>query len=127
HATRADGGAGCRRRRSKARVRCDDGYEEDRRRRDRGGAARLTVQTFLQNRRASFDKLRMRGNLDGRKKDPHPELVEGRKAPIPIFRKRLIHALLRGWQARIPGNAATLPLDWPAEAVACDQGDITSR
>jgi hypothetical protein len=31
---------------------------------------------------ASFDKLRMRGNLGGRKKDPHPELVEGRTALI---------------------------------------------
>ena len=42
HAARADRGDGGRRRRSKARVRCDDGHEEDRRRRDRGGAARLT-------------------------------------------------------------------------------------
>jgi len=32
---------------------------------------------------ASFDKLRMRGSLDGTKKDPHPELVEGRTVPIP--------------------------------------------
>jgi len=37
----------------------------------------------LHKQRASFDKLRMRGNLTGIKKDPHPELVEGRKVLIP--------------------------------------------
>jgi predicted 3-demethylubiquinone-9 3-methyltransferase (glyoxalase superfamily) len=43
HAARADRGDGCRRRRSKARVQCDDDHEEDRRRRDREGTAGLTV------------------------------------------------------------------------------------
>jgi len=33
--------------------------------------------------RASFDKLRKRGNLGGTKNYPHPELVEGRTALIP--------------------------------------------
>src|SRR5215475_1965849 len=33
-------------------------------------------------RGASFDKLRMRGSLDGTKKGPHPELVEGRTTLI---------------------------------------------
>jgi bifunctional non-homologous end joining protein LigD len=37
----------------------------------------------LQSQGASFDKLRMRGSFPGRKKDPHPELVEGRTAAIP--------------------------------------------
>src|SRR4030095_11918190 len=33
--------------------------------------------------RASFDKLRIRSDLGGTKKEPHPELVEGRPAAIP--------------------------------------------
>jgi hypothetical protein len=33
---------------------------------------------------ASFDKLRMRGNLGGIKNPPHPELVEGRMSSIPV-------------------------------------------
>jgi predicted 3-demethylubiquinone-9 3-methyltransferase (glyoxalase superfamily) len=33
------------RRRSKARVRCDDGHEEDRRSRDQGGTARVTLRS----------------------------------------------------------------------------------
>jgi hypothetical protein len=37
----------------------------------------------LHEHHASFDKLRMRDNLSGRKKDPHPELVEGCTALIP--------------------------------------------
>jgi hemerythrin len=37
----------------------------------------------LHDQPASFDKLRMRGNLSGVKKEPHPELVEGRTLPIP--------------------------------------------
>jgi hypothetical protein len=36
----------------------------------------------LQGDRASFDRLRMRSNLGGTKKDPHPEPVEGRTAVI---------------------------------------------
>src|SRR5262245_59357261 len=38
HAARIDRGAGCRRRGSETRVRGDDGYEEDRRLRVRGGS-----------------------------------------------------------------------------------------
>jgi hypothetical protein len=34
--------------------------------------------SHLHEHPASFDKLRMRGNLGGTKKAPHPELVEGR-------------------------------------------------
>ncbi|MGE0119154.1 MAG: DNA ligase D [Dongiaceae bacterium] len=37
----------------------------------------------LQSQGASFDKLRMRENSGGTKKAPHPELVEGRTAPVP--------------------------------------------
>jgi hypothetical protein len=37
----------------------------------------------LREQRASFDKLRMRDNLNGTKKNPHPELVEGRTTLIP--------------------------------------------
>ena len=37
----------------------------------------------LHERDASFDTLRMRGNLNGPKNIPHPELVEGRTALIP--------------------------------------------
>jgi hypothetical protein len=37
------------------------------------------------DRRASFDKLRMRRNLGGTKKDPHPDLVEGRTVLIPAW------------------------------------------
>jgi hypothetical protein len=33
---------------------------------------------LLHEKHASFDKLRMRGSFSGTKKDPHPELVEGR-------------------------------------------------
>ncbi len=43
HAARADRGAGGRRRRSKASIRCHDGHEENRRRRDQSGAARLIL------------------------------------------------------------------------------------
>jgi cobalt-precorrin 5A hydrolase/precorrin-3B C17-methyltransferase len=42
------------------------------------------ISSSLQNRPASFDKLRMRDNLGGTKKDPHPELVEGRTSPVPV-------------------------------------------
>jgi predicted ATP-grasp superfamily ATP-dependent carboligase len=38
---------------------------------------------FLHAQGASFDKLRIRGNRNGTKKIPHPELVEGRAALIP--------------------------------------------
>jgi hypothetical protein len=37
----------------------------------------------LHDQGASFDMLTMRGNPTGTKKDPHPQLVEGRTAPIP--------------------------------------------
>src|SRR5437762_3006759 len=45
HAAGADRGAGARRRRSEARIRRHDGHEEDRRRRDHGGATRLRSGT----------------------------------------------------------------------------------
>src|SRR5882724_2116519 len=48
------------------------------------------IHTSLQDRPASFDKLRMRENLGGTKKDPHPELVEGRTSPIPFSSKPLM-------------------------------------
>src|SRR6185312_4863537 len=51
---------------------------------------RYGIHTSLQNHPASFDKLRMRGNLGGTKKSPHPELVEGRMLAIPVSCKRLI-------------------------------------
>jgi hypothetical protein len=41
------------------------------------------MHTSLQTHPASFDKLRMRENLTGTKKIPHPELVEGRRSVIP--------------------------------------------
>jgi len=44
----------------------------------------VTVRA-LRDYRASFDKLRMRKGLGGMKKDPHPELVEGRIVLIPFF------------------------------------------
>ncbi len=37
----------------------------------------------LQDQGASFDKLRMRNDFRGTKKEPHPELAEGRTAAIP--------------------------------------------
>jgi hypothetical protein len=37
----------------------------------------------LHEQGASFDKLRMRKNLGGMKKEPHPELVEGRSDADP--------------------------------------------
>ncbi|MGE0119738.1 MAG: hypothetical protein AB7S71_11295 [Dongiaceae bacterium] len=37
---------------------------------------------------ASFDKLRMRDDFHGTKKNPHPELVEGRAALIPVSVRR---------------------------------------
>src|SRR6185312_14827043 len=40
--------------------------------------------TGLHGKPVSFDKLRMRRNLGGTKKDPHPELVEGRALPIQV-------------------------------------------
>src|SRR5262245_101 len=53
----------------------------------RRGAAEQTdvAQHLLSLARpyASFDRLRMRENLSGTKKSPHPELVEGRIALIP--------------------------------------------
>src|SRR5215472_4588622 len=45
YAARADRGAGGRRRRSKARVRCDDGHGEDRHSRDQGGTARVRLRS----------------------------------------------------------------------------------
>jgi hypothetical protein len=43
---------------------------------------------MLHERRAPFDTLRMRGNFGGTKKNPHPELVEGR--PMQL-QQRVIH------------------------------------
>jgi hypothetical protein len=37
---------------------------------------------FLHGHPASFDELRLKGNLTGTKKTPHPENVEGRTSPI---------------------------------------------
>src|SRR5882672_11204601 len=44
----------------------------------------------LHDHPASFDKLRMRGNLGGTKKNPHPEPVEGRTQSIQASCKRLM-------------------------------------
>ena len=44
----------------------------------------------LHDPRASFDRLRMRGNLGGMKNLPHPEPVEGRTLPIQVSCKRLM-------------------------------------
>ena len=54
-----------------------------------------TLLAGLHDHPASFDKLRMRDNLGGTKKHPHPELVEGRTAPIPVSGKRVERCLAR--------------------------------
>ncbi|MGE0165967.1 MAG: hypothetical protein AB7S71_22820, partial [Dongiaceae bacterium] len=51
---------------------------------------RYRMHTSLQNHPASFDKLRMRENLTGTKKIPHPELVEGRTSIVLVSCKQLI-------------------------------------
>jgi hypothetical protein len=43
----------------------------------------------LQSDGASFDRLRMRDDLGGMKKAPHPELVEGRTLPIQVSRNKV--------------------------------------
>jgi cobalt-precorrin 5A hydrolase / precorrin-3B C17-methyltransferase len=48
------------------------------------GWLRGAIPPGLQGQPASFDKLRMREDLGGTKKDPHPELVEGRTSPVPV-------------------------------------------
>jgi hypothetical protein len=50
---------------------------------------------------ASFDKLRMRGNLGGTKKSPHPEPVEGRTSPIPTLE---IYPQGRSSTTAVPGS-----------------------
>jgi len=45
---------------------------------------RATARDGLHDHPASFDKLRMRNDLGGTKKSPHPELVEGRASPAPV-------------------------------------------
>src|SRR5882724_2565088 len=49
-------------------------------------APRLRVRPFgvWQEPRASFDRLRMRGNFGGTRKDPHAELVEARNARVQV-------------------------------------------
>jgi CO/xanthine dehydrogenase Mo-binding subunit/aerobic-type carbon monoxide dehydrogenase small subunit (CoxS/CutS family) len=59
----------------------------------------LAAASGSHQRPASFDKLRMRGNLGGTKKGPHPELVEGRTSPIPAVGARLV---------RVDGGAKVL-------------------
>ena len=52
----------------------------------------MCAQPRLHERSASFDKLRMRSVLGGVKKGPHPELVEGRTASIPVSRHSTLDA-----------------------------------
>jgi len=59
---------------------------------------------LLQDDPASFDKLRMRCNLRGTKKDPHPEPVEGRNTPIQVSCKQLT-ALVCGSHRRLTAIA----------------------
>src|SRR5262249_27062019 len=48
------------------------------------------TRASLQGHPASFDKLRMRENLRGTMKDPHPELVEGRMSAIQVSCRQFI-------------------------------------
>jgi hypothetical protein len=54
------------------------------------GFRRYRIHTSLQDRPACFDKLSMRTDFSGITCIPHPELVEGRTAPIPFSGKSLM-------------------------------------
>ena len=53
-----------------------------------GTRRRGDAEKSLQERFASFDKLRMRKDFGGTKKSPHPEPVEGRTLLMPVSCRR---------------------------------------
>jgi len=50
-----------------------------------GGDVATRPMRSLHDDSASFDRLRMKGNLGGTKEEPHPEPVEGRRLQIQAF------------------------------------------
>ena len=75
HAARVDRGHGRRRRRGKAGVYRDDGHAQDRRRRDRGGEARLTI-----------DPTGLRQGLDQSGYTCHRQTEAGFPTPVALRR-----------------------------------------
>ena len=61
-----------RRRGSKARIRCDDGYEEDGRRRDHGGAARLRLRLWVGAATAGWERRNIAACTHGAPGEPIP-------------------------------------------------------
>jgi CO/xanthine dehydrogenase Mo-binding subunit/aerobic-type carbon monoxide dehydrogenase small subunit (CoxS/CutS family) len=74
----------------------------------------LAVASRLHRQPASFDKLRMRENLSGMKKDPHPELVEGRRLPIPAVGARLTRV---DGEVKVLGTELYGADQWPADCL----------
>src|SRR6185295_5495407 len=64
------------------------------------GDSDIQWATGLHANPASFDRLRMRTNFGGTKKDPHPELVEGRTVLIQGIGPALTGRDNGGWARR---------------------------
>jgi hypothetical protein len=61
----------------------------------------------------------MGGNFGGTKKDPHPELVEGRTSPIPVCMMPPMRSALRRVRTVLFGAALLTGSYWAGPATAC--------
>ena len=84
------------------------------------GAFTATVRV-LRRQPASFDKLRMRDNLGGTKKNPHPELVEGRTSPIPVS-SRIVRISVTDRAANYDDDTLVLHPVTLAIGIGCERG-----